>query len=404
MPEFLYKATTPSGQTIEGFMEGRDEGAIVESLHRFGYIPIRIQTVEKKEPILTLSSFFPKRVSTRDLLVFTQELSTLVAAGLPIDRSLRILGELTENARLRKGIREVLKRVEGGSSLAEALEAHPKIFPKLYVNMVRAGEVGGFLDSVLLRLSHYLQSLKEIREALLSVMIYPLILTFVSGISITILVTFVVPRFARIFSDIGQAIPMPTQIVLTISHFIRSYWWIGVGFILLLYFLLKAYTRNEENQLHWDQFKLKWFILGDLFQKMEVARFARTLGTLLQSGVSILSALDLVREISQNRVISKAIGYLHDRLREGKGISKSLNETTVFPPLAIHMIGVGEETGRLDEMLLRVAEVYEENVRNSMKRLISLIEPMIILIMGGLVGFIVISMLLAIFSINEIPF
>lgn len=404
MPEFLYKAATPNGQTIEGFMEGRDEGSIVESLHRFGYIPIRIQTVEKKEPILTLSSFFPKRVSTRDLLVFTQELSTLVAAGLPIDRSLGILGELTENARLRKGIREILKRVEGGSSLAEALEAHPKIFPKLYVNMVRAGEVGGFLDSVLLRLSHYLQSVEEIREALLSVMIYPLILTFVSGISITILVTFVVPRFARIFSDIGQAIPMPTQIVLTISHFVRSYWWIGAGFILLLYLLLKAYTRNEENKWHWDRFKLKWFILGDLFQKMEVARFARTLGTLLQSGVSILSALDLVREISQNRVISKAIGYLHDRLREGKGISKSLNETTVFPPLAIHMIGVGEETGRLDEMLLRVAEVYEENVRNSMKRLISLIEPMIILIMGGLVGFIVISMLLAIFSINEIPF
>jgi general secretion pathway protein F len=404
MPEFLYKATTPSGQTIEGFMEGRDEGTIVESLHRFGYIPIRIQTVEKKEPILTLSSFLPKRVSTRDLLVFTQELSTLVAAGLPIDRSLGILGELTENARLRKAIREVLKRVEGGSSLAEALEAHPKIFPKLYVNMVRAGEVGGFLDSVLLRLSHYLQSLKEIREALLSVMIYPLILTFVSGISITILVTFVVPRFARIFSDIGQAIPMPTQIVLTISHFVRNYWWIGAGFILLLYFLFKVYTRNEENKLHWDQFKLKWFILGDLFQKMEVARFARTLGTLLQSGVSILSALDLVREISQNRVISKAIGYLHDRLREGKGISKSLNETTVFPPLAVHMIGVGEETGRLDEMLLRVAEVYEENVRNSMRRLISLIEPIIILIMGGLVGFIVISMLLAIFSINEIPF
>lgn len=404
MPEFLYKATTLSGQTVEGVMEGRDEAAIVESLHRFGYIPIRIQSAEKKESLLNLPSIFPKRISIRALLVFTQELYTLVAAGVPIDRSLHILGELTENVKLREVIKDVLKRVEGGSSLAEALETYPKVFSKLYVNMIRAGEAGGFLEKILARLSEYLQTIKEIRENIVSVMIYPFILTFVSGISITILITFVVPRFARIFSDMGQAIPLPTQFVLSASHIVRDYWWIGIGSILLLYFSLKIYTRSENERFRWDQFKLKWIVIGEIIKKIEVARFARTLGTLLQSGVSILSALGLVKEISQNQVFKRAITYLQDRLREGKGISKSLADTAIFPPLAVHMIGVGEETGRLDEMLLRVAEVYEEGVKNSMKRLISLIEPMVILVLGGLVGFIVISMLLAIFSVNEIPF
>jgi general secretion pathway protein F len=404
MTEFLYKATTLSGQTVEGSMDGKDEAAVVQSLHHMGYIPIRIGSVESKEREFQLSSFIPQRVGIRDLLIFTQEFSTLLSSGLPIDRSLNILGSLTENRRLRETVKDVLQKVEGGSSLAEALGFHSRVFPKLYVNMVRAGEAGGFLETIFSRLTRYLQSAKEVRETLVSVMIYPLILTFVSGVSIVILVTFVVPRFARIFSDMGQAIPIPTQIVLAISHFIRDYWWIGLSFVFLVYFGLKVYTRQEERRFRWDQFKLRWIIIGDLIKKVEVARFARTLGTLLQSGVSILSALNLVKEISQNRAVSRAIGAIHDRLREGKGISKSLVETGVFPPLAVHMIGVGEETGRLDEMLVRVAEVYEENVQNALKRFVSLLEPAVILIMGGLVGFIVISMLLAIFSINEIPF
>ena len=404
MPEFLYKATTLSGQTVEGSMEGRDEEAIVESLHRFGYIPIRIQSAEKKESLLHLPSLFPKRIGIRELLVFTQELYTLVAAGLPIDRSLHILGELTENMKLREVIKDVLRRVEGGSSLADALETYPKVFSKLYVSMIRAGEAGGFLEKILIRLSGYLQTIKEIREHIVSVMIYPFILTFVSGISVIILVTFVVPRFARIFSDMGQAIPLPTQFVLSASHIVRDYWWIGAGSILLLYLALKIYTRSENERFRWDQFKLKWIVIGEIIKKIEVSRFARTLGTLLQSGVSILSALGLVKEISQNQVFKGAITYLQEKLREGKGISKALGDTAIFPPLAVHMIGVGEETGRLDEMLLRVAELYEESVKNSMKRLISLIEPIVILVLGGLIGFIVISMLLAIFSVNEIPF
>jgi general secretion pathway protein F len=235
-------------------------------------------------------------------------------------------------------------------------------------------------------------------------MIYPLILTIVSGISVIILVTFVIPRFAKIFSDMGQAIPLPTQILLAISQTVRGYWWAVLGAIVLSALGLKAYLKDEERKLKWDQFKLRWVAVGDLIKKVEVARFARTLGTLLQSGVSILPALSLVREISQNRAISKAIYHVHDRLREGKGMSKSLDETKIFPALAVHMISVGEETGRLDEMLLKTAETYEVTVQNAVKRFVSLLEPLIILVMGGVVGFIVISMLLAIFSINELPF
>ncbi|MGA2465333.1 MAG: type II secretion system F family protein [Thermodesulfobacteriota bacterium] len=404
MAEYLYKATTIGGQTVEGSMDGRDEETVVQSLHQLGYIPIRIISAQEKGAGFRLSSLLPQRVGVKDLLIFTQEFSTLISAGLPIDRSLNILGTLTENGRLREVVKDVLKRIEGGNSLAEALGQYPRIFSKLYINMVKAGESGGFLETILSRLAQYLQSTKEIRDYLISVMIYPLILTIVSGISVTILVTFVIPRFARIFSGLGQTIPLPTQIMLFASQFVKNYWWAGLGAIVLIYLGLRIYLQQEERRFRWDQFKLRWIAVGDLIKKIEVARFSRTLGTLLQSGVPILPALNLVKEVSQNRAISRSIADIHDRLREGKGISKSLEKTEVFPPLAVHMIGVGEETGRLDEMLMKVAETYEENIQNSLKRFVSLLEPLIILIMGAVVGFIVISMLLAIFSINEIPF
>ena len=383
---------------------GEMKRALSRTLHQLGYIPIRIISTQEKRASFRLSSFLPKRVGVKNLLTFTQEFSILISAGLPLDRSLGILGTLTENERLGETVKDVLKRIEGGNSLAEALGNHPRIFPKLYVNMVKAGESGGFLEVILSRLAQYLQSTKEIRDYLVSVMIYPLILTIVSGVSITILVTFVIPRFAKIFSDMGQAIPLSTQIMMSISHSVKSYWWIGIGIIAMIYLGLRIYKQDEERRLRWDQFKLGWIAVGDLIKKVEVARFSRTLGTLLQSGVSILPALNLVKEISQNRAISRSIGHVHDRLREGKAISKSLEEVEVFPPLAVHMIGVGEETGKLDEMLIKIAEAYEENVRTTIKRFVSLLEPLIILVMGALVGFIVISMLLAIFSINEIPF
>ncbi len=404
MVEYLYKATTISGQTVEGLIEGKDEDSVIHNLHHLGYIPIRVIPLKEKREKAGISFLIPQRVRLKDVLLFTQELSSLVSSGLSIDRSLSLLGSLTENRRLRGVIKDILKRVEGGDSLSEAMSHHQGIFSKLYINMIKAGESGGFLEIVLSRMAQYLQSIKEIREYLISVMIYPLILTIVSGISIIILLTFVIPRFARIFSDMGRAIPIPTQILLFVSHWIREYWWICIGIIGVIYLVLKIYKQDDERSLKWGRFKLNLWTYGEMIRKIEVARFSRTLGTLLKSGVSILSALNLVKDISQNRAISDAISYTHDRLREGSRLSKSLDETGVFPPMAIQMIGVGEETGRLDEMLIKVAETYEESTKNTVRRIVSLLEPFIILVMGCVVGFIVISMLLAIFSINEIPF
>ena len=404
MSEYLYKATTLGGQTVEGSMEGKDEEAVIKNLHQLGYIPIRIAAAQAKGSVSRFRSFLPQRVGAKHLMIFTQEFSTLISAGLSIDRSLQILGDLTENEKLKEIVQDVLKKVEGGSSLGEALGSHPKVFSRLYINMVKAGESGGFLETILSRLALYLESSKEIRDQIVSVMIYPLILMFVSGASITILVTFVIPRFATVFSDMGRAIPLPTQIILTFSEIVRGYWWVGVGLIASMIAGLRIYKQDEERRWRWDRFKLRWVVIGDLIKKIEVSRFARTLGTLLQSGVSILPAFNLVKEISQNEAVSRSISHVHDRLREGKGISKSLEETAVFPPLAIHMISVGEETGKLDEMLIKVAESYEESVRTAVKRFVSLLEPMILLLMGGVVGFIVLSILLAITSITEMPF
>lgn len=401
MSEFVYKATSLNGKTVEGLIEANDEDAVIQILHQMSYIPIKIDRVKEKSFEIPLRF---QRVRLDDLIMFTQSLSNLFSSGLPIDRSLHIIAGLTENSKLKEIIKDLSQKIKEGKSLSEALGYHSNIFPKVYINMVKAGESGGFLELVLSRLSQYLSSRKELRDQILSLMLYPLILTMVSGLSVIILMTFVIPRFARIFSDLGQAIPVPTMVLIKISQTIKDFWWLGLGILLLFFLGLKLYNMDEERRFLWDKMKLRWVLLGDLLKKREVAIFSRTLGTLLQSGITILSALNLVREIPQNLAISRAILYIHDRLREGKSFSKSMEETGIFPSLAIEMAHVGEETGRLDEILIRVAETYETNIQMSLKRVISLLEPILILVMGGIVGFIVLSMLLAIFSINEIPF
>ena len=385
-------------------MEGRDEKAVVESLQKLGYIPIRVsanQAQGAKKP--GLRSYF-ERVTLKDLMLFTQELSTLIEAGLPLDRSLQILAELTEKEKFREVVRDLLRKIEAGSSFSEALSTYPGIFPRLYVNMVKAGEVGGVLNLILARLTKYLQTSKETREYLVSVMIYPALLTLVSGASIVILLTFVIPRFAKIFADMGGTIPLPTQILLSVSQFVKGYWWAIAGGLLAIGFGIRSYTKQGEGKVQWDQLKLRLALVGHLVRQMEIAQFARTLGTLIQSGVPILQALQIVRETVSNEIIARAIGEVHTGVKQGGSISKTLQNQGIFPPLAVHMITVGEETGKLDEMLMRVAETYEASLQTALKRFISLLEPMLILFMGLVIGFIVISMLLAIFSINEIPF
>lgn len=402
--EFSYKATDRSGKIFEGAMEGRDEKAVVESLQKLGYIPIRVSANQAQGTMKPrLRSYF-ERVTLKDLMLFTQELTTLIEAGLPLDRSLQILAELTEKEKFREIVRDLLRKIEAGSSFSEALSTYPAIFPRLYINMVKAGEVGGVLNLILARLSKYLQTSKETREYLVSVMIYPALLTLVSGASIVILLTFVIPRFAKIFADMGGTIPLPTQILLSVSQFVKGYWWAIAGGLVAIGFGFRNYTRQGEGKAQWDQLKLRLALVGNLVRQMEIARFARTLGTLIQSGVPILQALQIVRETVSNEIIARSIGEVHAGVKQGGSVSKTLQNQGIFPPLAIHMMTVGEETGKLDEMLMRIAETYEANLQTALKRFISLLEPMLILFMGLVIGFIVVSMLLAIFSINEIPF
>ncbi|MDD5722756.1 MAG: type II secretion system F family protein [Syntrophales bacterium] len=407
MQTFTYKATNSTGKVINGTLEASETKDAVARLQDMGYIPIRIAPANGRrwldtDLLKTLSLF--QGVSTRDVVTFTQDLSTLLGAGLPVDRALTILIDVQDNERFKDVIKDILKTVQGGSYLSDALGKHPRVFSTFYVNMVRAGEAGSVLESVLDRLSIFLENSEELRDYIRSSMVYPLFLVFVGGISIIVLLTFVVPKFSLIFSDMGQAIPASARFLLGLSDILRNYWFIFLGGLGALYYFFRRYIRTPAGRLKMDQYKMRLPVSGDFVRKVETARFARTLGTLTNSGVPILQALKLVTGVMGNQVIALSMVHVYDRVKEGERLSKPLSDLSVFPSLAIQIITVGEETGKLDEMLLRVAENYEKIVRNMIKKFVSLLEPTMILAMGLIVGFIVISMLMAIFSMNEMPF
>ncbi len=409
MAAYSYKAADSSGKIVTGVLEADEEKKVVAELQTLGLIPMRIALTTGNGNRLGLNvseqflSFF-HGVSSKDVMVFTQDLATLLEAGLPVDRALSLLIESAEKERFKMVVNDILKTVQGGGYLSDALAKHPRAFTSFYVSMVRAGEAGGVLEAVLSRLGEFLESAQELKDYIKSAMVYPVFLVGVGGLSIIVLLTFVIPKFSIIFSDMGQAIPLSTQFLLGISHLLQSYWWAILAVLGAGYFFLRKYLKTPAGRLKFDRKKMKFPVVGDLIKKIEVARFARTLGTLTKSGVPILQALMLVKDILENKVISAAMENVYARVKEGDRLSKPLRDTGIFPPLAIQMITVGEETGRLDRMLLRVAESYEKMVRNTVKRLISLLEPAMILLMGLVVGFVVISMLMAVFSMNEMPF
>jgi general secretion pathway protein F len=409
VPTYFYKATDSDGKIVEGAMEAMGEKEVVSSLQDKGYIPIRVKLPKEEAGEIDLgvskriSTLF-KRISTKDVMLFTQDLSMLLGAGLPVDRALSILIDVSENERFQEVIREILKGVQGGNDLSETLAQHPSVFSNLYVNMVRAGEVGGVLEAVLDQLGDFLESVQDLKDYIKSAMVYPLFLVFIGGASLIILLTFVIPKFAVIFSDLGQAVPLSTRFLLGLSELLRVYWWVILGGLLILSYGLWRYAGTPGGRLRLDQYKMAAPIIGETVKKIEVARFARTLGTLIKNGVPILHALILVKDIIGNQVVAGCVETIYDRVKEGERLSRPLEAAGIFPSLAIQMVTVGEESGRLDEMLLRVADNYEKAIRNMVKRLISLLEPAMILVMGLVVGFIVISMLMAIFSVNEIPF
>jgi len=397
MPVFSYKATTFEGAVIEGVIEAADEKSAIEKLKNTGHIPLTIAL--PKEGLEKKISF---RSAKGGLLTFTTELSALLGAGLPLDRSLNILAGISSSSEMKDVVQALLKSIRGGSSFSEALQKHPKVFPKLYVNMIRAGEAGGVLDVVLDKLNEFLESSKELKDHILSVMIYPAILLFTGGLSIIILLTYVLPKFSMIFAELGGSLPLPTKILLAFSDSLKTYWWMAASALLVLWITFKSYVRSDTGRYKWDTVKLK--LMGDVVRKLETARFCRTLGTLLKSGVPLLQALNNAKDVITNQVISSAIDAVSTGAKEGKGIAIPLANTNAFPPLALSMIKVGEETGQLDTMLMKVAYTYEKSLSIAIKRFVNLIEPIMILTMGLIIGFIVISMLLAIFSITEIPF
>ncbi len=397
MAIFSYRATTLDGSIMEGVVEAADEKAAIERLKNTGIIPLKVAA--PKEGIkrrLTLRS------SRGDLLTFTTELSVLLSAGLPLDRSLNILSEISESKEMKNIVQSILKSIREGSSFSDALSRHPRVFPRLYVNMTRAGEAGGVMDVVLDKLSEFLESAKELKEHIVSAMIYPAILTVAGGASIIILVTYVLPKFSLIFAELGGSLPFSTKVILTFSNGLKSYWWVVLLSMITGWIIFKNYIKSDTGKYKWDAFKLK--VMGEVILKLETARFCRTLGTLLKSGVPLLQALTNSKDVISNRVIASSIDGVLKGAKEGKGIAVPLSDANVFPPLALSMIKVGEETGQLDSMLMKVASTYEKSLKVAVKRFVSLFEPAVILAMGLIIGFIVISMLMAIFSMTELPF
>ena len=400
MAQFQYRATDGDGKVLEGMIDASDRGAAAARLQDRGLMPLRVAEPGPERRGLGSISLptisFKRGVRTADLLVFTHELSTLLTAGLPLDRSLQILSELSESDEMMRVTSEVLTEVQRGKSLAEALGDHPDVFESLYVNMVKAGEIGGVLDQVLERLT-------ELRDEVRSAMVYPTILMLTSFGSVAVLLVYVLPQFSTVFAQSGAALPTSAAILMGASDLLRSFWWVGLLLIALTGFGFSQWIATEDGRVTWDRTKLRLILVGELTRKVAVSRFARTLGTLLRSGVPMLQALDIVRNVAGNVVLAAAIDEVKVGVRGGDGVAGPLAKSGVFPQLALQMISVGEETGRLDEMLITVADYFDKEVRAAVTQMTNMLEPLLLVVGGLIVGFIVVAMFSAIFSVNNMP-
>lgn len=406
MATFLYRALDRSGQAITGVMEAADARAVVERLQRDSYFPVHVAPEQGPDRISPFARLRLGRhsVTRQEIVGFTQQLASLLEAGLPVDRALGILQATSSGSRLAAITKDLLGSIQGGSSLSEALaKHHPRPFSRLYVSMVRAGEKGGVLETTLGRLGRVLEEAQEFRDTVASALIYPALLMAVGAVTVAFLMAFVVPRFAEIFRDLGQPVPLPTEMLLATSEALQRHWW---GVLLASgAALLGSWTvfTTEPGRRWWDRLALRLPLAGAILLKAEVARFARILGTLLRGGVPILAALGAAEDTASNSVLRHAVARLGDQVRRGTALSAAMTDVGAFPPLALHLVRVGEETGRLEDMLLKLGETLDVEVRRAVKRLTSLLEPSIILAVGLVVGFIVVAMLMAIFSITEIP-
>jgi general secretion pathway protein F len=400
MASYYFKAVAGDGQLRTGVLHAATERSVALELRKQGLTPVYVGMRPAGGFSLRLPSWGGRK--RRDVLLFTQELSTLLNAGVPLDRALQIASELTERREFRQVLLNVLRVLKGGRSLADSLAVHPEYFSELYVNMVRAGEASGALAPVFERLAGFEQTRDDLRNYLISSMIYPALLCLVGLASILVLMYFVVPRFAAVFEQSRMVMPLPTKVMLETSRFVQSYGWIGILSALVVAAGLRAYVGTQAGKLWWDSFRLRLPLLGDALRKAETARFASAMGTLIANSVPLVQSIGISGAILNNRRMARSLEAVAQGVKRGEGIAGPLRRTGEFPALAGHLLTVGEETGRLDQMFQRMAEIYEADTRAAIKRFTSLFEPLVILVMGVMVGILILSMLLAITSINEV--
>jgi type IV pilus assembly protein PilC len=404
MPEtFQYKVKDKTGKLVEGSLEAENAQLVVSKLRSMGYVPIEIQQQGGSNLQRELKiPGFSDRVKLKEVAVFSRQFATMINSGLSLLRSLNILAEQAESKVLAEIVNQVRMDVEKGSSLSQALTKHPKAFGRLYVSMVRAGEVGGALDSVLLRLADTIEKQVELRRKVKSAMTYPVVVGVMVLAIVTAMLLFVIPMFQGIYKQLGGTLPAPTQILIDISNIMRKLWYIVFLAEVAAAIAFRKWINSEDGRKRWDAIKLKVPVFGKLVRKTALARFSRTLSALVRSGVPILESLDIVAETAGNYVVAKAVRETQAAVKRGDPLSKKLEEHPVFPPMVVQMMAVGEETGALDEMLDKIADFYDQEVEATVDALTSLIEPILIMVMGVCVGGMIISLYLPMFNIIKL--
>ncbi len=396
--KFSYTAKKLTGEVVNGVVEADDRKAVVMRLQQMQVFPI---TIEKKHAEGITFSFSLGRVARKDVMTFTRQLSDLLNAGLPLSRSLEVLAKQTPNQKMLEILKSINNDVVEGVPFSTALSKHKKVFSELYCAMVRAGEAGGSLDDVLKRLAEFLENEAETRSKVISAMTYPIIMVVVMVGVVGILFSVVIPKFQTMFQDAGAVLPASTLLLMGVSEFVRSYWYIVITATIIAFILFRQYVKTDAGREQVDILKLKLPLLGDLVRKREVAKFARTLGTLLGNGVNILQALDITEAVIGNEVLAKDVRTMGQDIREGQHLSDRMGKSDLFPPIAVNMVAVGEETGELEVTLNRVADSFEAETERVIKTLTTLMEPLMIVIMAIVVGFIVFSMIMPIFNLSS---
>jgi len=400
VPQFSYKAKDTAGQLVTGKLEAESTANVISRLQSMGYFPVSVQDSKQAAANSPTPAARQKKVKINDMATFNRQLADLLSSGIPLVKGLTVIQNQTQNPTLREIIQQVNQDVSGGDSLAGAMSRHPKVFNKLFIAMVKAGEAGGLLDQVLQRLADFAESEAETRSKIKSALAYPVVMVCAGAGAIVVLMTVVMPKIMKIYEDLDQQLPVTTVFLIRFSTFLQQYWYVVLGALVAVVFVLIRAKNTKEGRRAMDGFVIKIPVLGPMIVKKEVANFARTLGSLLHNGVSILPALDITHGVLNNQIVADEVAKIPENVTQGEGVAAPLRKSSVFPPVVVNMMAIGEETGRLDDVLMKVARSYDTEVDRAMKTLTSLMEPIIILVMGMIVGFIVISMLLPIFSID----